>query len=488
MKNLPYQLTSLVLGISAIGWHAPLWAQVSINDSIDAPTTINTGSSTGAVTIGNAANSTSINSATTTIGSANATNSMSGASNTLAASATNTISAGTGNVLTAVQQNQLSGGTGNTITATGGSNTIAANAAGQSNSLFANGTNGANNLSANGTSGSNDIEAKNNNLGVATANSTNTIGNTGSGTSVTARGGSSTLSVAGTAASLTAGPTLATNGTTGATSGNLSGGLTVHNTAQTITVGTSIPATLSPNGILAGKTYQNKVNGNLLVDGNVYINGTTDFVSSNTANTTVVGSTTGVGASILPGATVANNGGTAIVLRGASAIQTVVDANGKLTNVAVASAAQSSAAMTLTNGYGNTHGLVITETQTTLSGGTSSSSLTLGDNGGTFSDSSTGAPVQVHGVNDGTTSFDAVNVRQFAGAIASVTAMANIPQVDPNKTVAIGVGLGGFMGKTALAVGLTYRFASNGILKGSVSSNTSGRSKTAVGIGAAWSY
>lgn len=61
------------------------------------------------------------------------------------------------------------------------------------------------------------------------------------------------------------------------------------------------------------------------------------------------------------------------------------------------------------------------------------------------------------GVNDGTSNFDAVNVSQFSSAMASVTAMANIPQVDQDKTYAYGVGVGGFMGKTALAAGVTYR-------------------------------
>jgi hypothetical protein len=286
---------------------------------------------------------------------------------------------------------------------------------------------------------------------------------------------------------LKAGSTLASNGSTGVNSGTGSGGLTIYNTAQTIAAGTTIPTTLSPTGILTGKTYQNKINGNLLVDGNVYINGTLDYVSSNTANTTVIGSTSGVGASVLAGATAATTGGTAIVMKGATGTQTVVDANGKITNV-VTTATQSTAALTLTNGIGNTHGLVVTESQATLSGGTRSSSLTMGDNGATFSDAQTGAPVQVQGVNDGTKDFDAVNVRQFAGAIASVVAMANIPQVDQDKQVAFGMALGSFMGKTALAAGVTYRFAKNGVLKGSLSSAFDSSQRTAVGVGAAWSY
>ncbi len=160
---------------------------------------------------------------------------------------------------------------------------------------------------------------------------------------------------------------------------------------------------------------------------------------------------------------------------------------GKLSNV-TGTATQSTASLTLTNGLGNTHGLVVTETQASLSGGTHSSTLTMDDSGGTFSNAQTGGPVQVHGVNDGTSDFDAVNVRQFAGAVASVTAMANIPQVDQDKTYAVGVGVGNFMGKNALAAGMTYRFTRNGVFKGSVSSAFATSDTTTLGLGFAWSY
>jgi hypothetical protein len=447
------------------------------------------------------------------VATANSVNTVgnAGTSTNLVTGATNSLTASTRNTMTAAG----AFADANLITATVGGNTISASAANQGNTI-----------SANATSGFNNIEAKTNNIGVATAASINNIGhsasstntingvtginasinaatniNTGTSTSavsignsgnygtnnVNAYSGNTTMSLTNNVATLKAGSTLASNGSTGVNSGTGSGGLTIYNTAQTIAAGTTIPTTLSPTGILTGKTYQNKINGNLLVDGNVYINGTLDYVSSNTANTTVIGSTSGVGASVLAGATAATTGGTAIVMKGATGTQTVVDANGKITNV-VTTATQSTAALTLTNGIGNTHGLVVTESQATLSGGTRSSSLTMGDNGATFSDAQTGAPVQVQGVNDGTKDFDAVNVRQFAGAIASVVAMANIPQVDQDKQVAFGMALGSFMGKTALAAGVTYRFTRNGVLKGSLSSALNSSHKTAVGVGAAWSY
>ena len=319
------------------------------------------------------------------------------------------------------------------------------------------------------------INSATNNMGVnafATANnigtnsaaaSTNVIGNSNSGTTVASRAGTS----------------YATLNNTQATLGTSTGGsYTAYATPQSTGTGTI-------GGVVDNKSYTNKISGSTYVDGNLYINGTLDYVSNNSANTSVIGGTAAT--SNLAGATTATTGGTAIVMKGSTGTQTVVDANGKLTNV-TGTATQSTAALTLTNGIGNTHGLVVTETQASLSGGANSSTLTLNDNGANFSNSATGAPVQVHGVNDGTASFDAVNVRQFSSAIASVTAMANIPQVDQDKTYALGVGLGNFMGKTALALGGTYRFTRNGVLKGSVSSAMNSSKSTTVGVGAAWSY
>lgn len=327
--------------------------------------------------------------------------------------------------------------------------------------------------------------------------STNTLGNSNAASTVSAAGGAGALSLNNSASTLsTAGGgmvqtdaasatirasntgTLASNGTNGTMVVGAGGGYTAYATAQNTGAMNSI------GNVVDNKSYTNKISGSTFMDGNVYINGTLDYVSSNSANTTVVGA---AGASILPGATGTVAAGTAIVVKGASGTQTVVDAHGKLSNV-TGTATQSTAALTLTNGLGNTHGLVVTETQATLSGGTRSSSLTMADNGATFSDAQTGSPVQVHGVNDGSGDFDAVNVRQFSGAIASVTAMANIPQVDQDKIYAFGVGVGGFMGKSALAAGLSYRFTRNGVFKASLSSAMSHSDTDTVGLGMAWSF
>jgi hypothetical protein len=177
-------------------------------------------------------------------------------------------------------------------------------------------------------------------------------------------------------------------------------------------------------------------------------------------------------------------------MKGSSGLQTVVDDNGKLTNV-TGVASQSSAALTLTNGYGETHGLVVTETQATLSGGTHSTSLTLDDHGATFSNPADGASVQVHGIADGTDDFDAVNYRQLqevAAGVAGVAAMANIPQVDQSKTFALGVGVGHFQNQTSLAIGGSYRIAKDAVIKASIAAGNASKEKTVYGLGAGFSW
>ncbi len=135
------------------------------------------------------------------------------------------------------------------------------------------------------------------------------------------------------------------------------------------------------------------------------------------------------------------------------------------------------ASLLVTNGSGNTHRLIVGETETTLSGGISSTSMTLGDSVVTFSNTSTsaGGPVRVTGVADGANPFDAVNFRQlnevndrvdriktdaFSG-IASVSALAAIPEPGPNKRVAVGVGYGHFKGENAVAGGVKAHLTKN---------------------------
>lgn len=337
-----------------------------------------------------------------------------------------------------------------------------------------------NTLGAAGVPGSttvNNIGTDEDGLGGST---TNNIGNTNTGTTINAKAGTSSFGMQNGQISMSAGTPLATNGTTGITSASGSGGMTILNSATSISAGTTVADRL------AGKQYQNKINGNLFLDGNLYINGTLDYISSDSANTTVT-NTGNIGTSILTGASMGTSGGTAIVMRGTDAPHAVVDRNGKITNT-TGTASQSSASMTLTNGYGNTHGIIIDEQQTTISGGVYSTSLTLKDYEARFSNTKNGRPITVTGVADGRNDYDAVNVRQLRNVAASAAAMSNIPSLDSGKEFSIGLGLGSWAGQTAYALAMSMRPTENLMLRGSVSTDAVNDSKPMLGIGAALSW
>ena len=93
--------------------------------------------------------------------------------------ATSVTIGGSSNELNLLQSNATGG---MNIIEADSANTISALYAGGTNTIQALGTNGTNNLTANATTGTNNIEAYTNNIGVATANSVNTIGNAGTST------------------------------------------------------------------------------------------------------------------------------------------------------------------------------------------------------------------------------------------------------------------------------------------------------------------
>ena len=71
--------------------------------------------------------------------------------------------------------------------------------------------------------------------------------------------------------------------------------------------------------------------------------------------------------------------------------------------------------------------------------------------------------------------------------IASVTALANIPQVDTGKAFAIGAGVASFNSEAAFAIGASARVGGSGVIKASVGSG-SGSGKAAYGLGGGWSF
>ena len=519
------QVSSNNIGMS--GSTNTLLGTTNINVNNNNSTNINTGTSAAAVTIGNTNNSVNILGNNNTIGNAGtSTNTMTGASNAMTATGANTISGAsnslaattgansitgqTGNTVTATTGNNvlnavagantitgqigntltattgantinaaaganaITGYTNNVITATTGNNTLSADADNQFNTISAIGVNGVNNMTANATSGTNNIEAYYNNMGVATANSINAIGNSSAGTMVIATGGNSTMSVVNGTASLRSGTGPTASGLTSTSSAN-----TLSTNSDTLNTQLNGVGDTASRQNIAGASYVNRLEGDTLINGNTYINGTLVYTSNTSASTTVTS-----GVSILNDADQATNGQMSINNSGASGA--TVDANGKIETGIVN---QSTASLTLTNGIGNTHGLIVTETQATLSGGTRSSSLTMADNGATFSDAQTGSPVQVHGVDDGTSDYDAVNVRQMAAGVAMAAGLAAIPQVEPGKTFSIGAGSGNYGNQTSLAMGMSARIKNNWILKAGVSmvpSNTQFHQMVNVGVGYSW--
>ena len=151
--------------------------------------------------------------------------------------------------------------------------------------------------------------------------------------------------------------------------------------------------------------------------------------------------------------------------------------------------ANNSAQLTVPNAAAQNNGVAVDNTKASMTGGTSSATrLSLNDTAATFSRVSTGAPITVTGVADGSSDYDAVNVRQFAGAVAAVSAQANVPALAAGQTKSIGLGLGNFMGRTGLAMGMNIRGENNATYKLSVSSGLNGGAKTVVGAGAAWAF
>ncbi len=307
---------------------------------------------------------------------------------------------------------------------------------------------------------------------------------------------------------------LGTTNITGTTSINSSGSLntTIGNTANTTMIqsGTNI-ITGANNSMTA--TTANNIQGPLNNIGTDRIATNNIGTNSAFASTNRLGSEN-AGASVISRGgnstmEVANNVVSATVITGTSTLVdatttttgqmlirntggTTVDANGKILTSAstgYVNPAAATAAVTLTNGLGNTHGLVVTESQTTLSGGTESSSMTLTDRAATFSNAQNGNPITVTGVADGRADFDAVNVRQFAGAIAAVAAQANIPALAAGQDRTFGMGVGNFMGKSALAMGLSMRGSNNSVYKATVSSGlNNGMKQSVVGVGGAWGF
>jgi hypothetical protein len=198
---------------------------------------------------------------------------------------------------------------------------------------------------------------------------------------------------------------------------------------------------------------------------------------------------TGQGQSVLSGATQLVSGGSATSMLGGTGRHVVMDDSGRMT-VINGVATQASSSLYIVNGHGNTNGVVVTESTAALSGGTSNpTTMALSDSGVNFSNSSTGGPVRVSGIADGSGPFDAANVRQVHSGIASVAALAALPAPQAGKTNSLGIAMGHHGTGMAVALGgqsligdmLTVKYgASLGYASGLIGSTAS------VGVGLSW--
>ncbi|EGD04009.1 YadA domain-containing protein, partial [Burkholderia sp. TJI49] len=94
-------------------------------------------------------------------------------------------------------------------------------------------------------------------------------------------------------------------------------------------------------------------------------------------------------------------------------------------------------------------------------------------------------------VADGVLPSDAVNLRQLHavarrayGGVAAATALSMIPDADVGRTVALGIGTGGYMGYQAVALGASMRIGANLKLRAGASLNAA----TTWGAGASYNW
>jgi hypothetical protein len=282
-------------------------------------------------------------------------------------------------------------------------------------------------------------------------------------------GGNVAVSASGTGSINTTGAlTFNTTGSTGnITMGNRSNQVTIQGSTNNIGAGY-----VSTNNMGTGAASTNNIGTGAASTNNIGSNGaSTNNIGTNGASTNNIGT----------GGTATSNyiGNT----------QTATLVNAAAGNAAM-SLANNSASLTVpSSAPGVNNGVVVDNTRASMTGGSvSPTRLTMNDNAATFSRVSNGAPITVTGVADGRSDYDAVNVRQFAGAVAAVAAQANVPALAAGQDRAVGLGVASFMGKTGLAFGMNIRADADSVYKLSVSSGLNGGGRTVVGGGAAWSF
>ena len=274
--------------------------------------------------------------------------------------------------------------------------------------------------------------------------------------------------------------TTTVNGTVAGSSGSVgASGIRINNISGTATYNTLtgvINATPTETAVFSVDT-----SGNTAIGGTLSVAGaTTTKGITNTGN--IATTTLGVSGSATVGGTLGVTGNTTLGgTLGVTGNTTVGGTLGVTGATTLGSAAGTA---------GNT--VVVSSSGVTASGG--GATVALANNRATFSGTG-GAPLILTGIANGQNQYDAVNFGQvqeieknMSRGISGATAVANIPQVDQGKQFAVGVGVGGFNGETAFAIGGSARIATNGVLKASVGFAGGGGSNTVWGVGGVWNW
>jgi hypothetical protein len=187
----------------------------------------------------------------------------------------------------------------------------------------------------------------------------------------------------------------------------------------------------------------------------------------------------------------------ALNVTGATTLTGALTANGGITTTTFAASGNATVGGTL-NVTGVTTLGTLNAGAATLNSAVITNNASVGGNLSVTGDASVGGNLdmtngQIKNVANGTAAGDAVNFGQLqetrkllSGGIASSAAMANIPLVDTTKKFAVGVGLGGYDGQSAIAVGGSYRVNPMTVIRGSLAGGSA--SKTAVGVGVGFSW
>jgi len=308
-----------------------------------------------------------------------------------------------------------------------------------------------------------------------------------------------------------------TGGVTGDVTGDVTGNVTGNLTGGTATV-TSLDAgvgeikttgTIKTSGVIDGGW----VKGSTVTDGSVMITGgvisgvdemtvtkltvTGEFSTANTTSSAINNTSTSGVTNIVDGNWSGEGqpetnyesivSGSGFALDATSASMKAVDTGGSGSVALQSDSASIGVTNNLTNKF---HGVTVETSKTTISGGTQATTLELDDAGARFSSIlGAGGNARVAGVADGVDDNDAVNRKQlntaYAG-VASVAALAALPQPSPGRHFSLGVGTSYYQGESGVAVGMKGSITDVTQYSLGGSYNSAGEALVSGGIGMSW--